>query len=178
MNVLKQSLLVMAAVMAVAVANTPASADVKASAKKADAKKLAKGEKGPEGRVRLGTLSCEIDGGIGLIVGSSKTVACTFKGPDGTERYAGRINKLGLDVGVTGKQYLRWVVFAPGDGSDASLAGRYGGVSAAGSLGVGFGANALLGGSKKQVVLQPISLQAGKGVNVAVGVASLNLQKS
>ena len=145
--------------------------------KKANGKKLAKGQKGPEGRTRIGTLRCEVDGGVGLIVGSSKTVNCSFKGPNGTERYAGRINKLGLDVGVTGKQYLRWVVFAPSKG-DATLAGRYAGVSASGSLGAGFGANALLGGSSKSVVLQPISVQAGTGVNVAVGVASLNLQKS
>lgn len=179
MTIIKQSLLVLAAVTAIATANAPATAatPVKDKVAKADAKKLKKGAKGPEGRVRLGSLNCTIDGGIGLIVGSSKTVNCTFKGPDGTETYAGRINKLGLDVGVTGKQYLRWVVFAPGTG-DATLAGRYAGVSASGSLGAGFGANALLGGSKKQVVLQPISVQAGTGVNVAVGVASLNLQKS
>ena len=179
MSIVKQSLLALAAVMAVASANVPAKAQaVKERVAKADAKRLKEGAKGPEGRVRLGSLNCTIDGGIGLIVGSSKTVNCTFKGPDGTETYAGRINKLGLDIGVTGKQYLRWVVFAPGDGSDASLAGRYAGVSAAGSLGVGFGANALVGGSKKQVVLQPISVQGGTGLNVALGVASLNLQKS
>ena len=145
--------------------------------KRADGKRLAKGKKGPEGRTRVGTLRCEVDGGVGLIVGSSKTVNCTFKGPNGTERYAGRINKLGLDIGVTGKQYLRWVVFAPG-ASDATLAGRYAGVSASGALGAGFGANALIGGSKKQVVLQPISVQAGTGINVAVGVASLNLSRA
>lgn len=145
--------------------------------KRADGKRLAEGQKGPEGRTRIGTLRCEVAGGAGLILGSSKQVACSFKGPNGTERYAGRINKVGLDIGVTGKQYLRWVVFAPSKG-DASLAGRYAGVSASGALGAGFGANALLGGSSKSVVLQPISVQTGTGVNVAVGVASLNLQKA
>ena len=144
---------------------------------KADAKRKKKGAKGPEGRVRVGTLNCTVDGGIGLLVGSSKGVNCSYKGPNGTERYAGRINKLGLDVGVTGKQYLRWVVFAPGSGKSNSLAGSYNGVSAQGNLGVGFGANALVGGNKDQVVLQPISLQTGTGINVALGVASLNLKK-
>lgn len=166
------------AVFAPAVIDTAQARDENLARKveKADSKRMAQGKKGPEGRTRVGTLRCEVEGGIGLIVGSSKGVTCTFKGPQGTERYAGRINKLGLDVGVTGKQYLRWVVFAPGTG-DATLAGRYAGVSASGSLGAGFGANALVGGSSKQVVLQPISVQAGTGVNVAVGVASLNLQK-
>ena len=182
MNALKQSLLILAAVTAVASANTPAAeaASGKAQARvaKADAKRKAKGEKGPEGRARIGALSCTVEGGVGLVLGSSKQGNCTFKGPRGTERYAGRINKVGLDLGVTGKQYLRWVVFAPGNGKSASLAGSYGGVSAQGNLGVGFGANALIGGSKDQVVLQPISLQGGTGLNVAIGVASLNLKKA
>lgn len=134
---------------------------------------------GPEGRARAGVLACEIAGGIGFIVGSSKSVSCTFDQRGMTETYVGRINKLGLDIGVTGTQYLRWVVFAPSS-VDAmeGLAGRYAGVSAQGSLGVGFGANALVGGNDRQIVLQPVSIQAGTGLNVAVGVAALTLDRS
>ena len=182
MYVFKQSMLALSAVALIAAVNAPeaqaANEKIKERVAKADAKRKAKGEKGPDGRTRVGSLSCTVDGGIGLVVGSSKGVNCTFKGPQGTERYAGRINKLGIDVGVTGKQYLRWIVFAPGNGKSSSLAGSYGGVSAQGNLGVGFGANALVGGSKDQVVLQPISVQSGTGLNVAVGVASLNLKKA
>src|SRR6478752_164091 len=59
---------------------------------------------------RLGTLSCEVAGGIGLLIGSSRTVDCQFKQRTGkVERYTGTIGKLGIDVGVTGKSYLSWV---------------------------------------------------------------------
>lgn len=135
---------------------------------------------GPEGRTRAGVLSCTIEGGIGLLIGSSKGVACTFKNASTgkTETYSGKISKLGLDIGITGEQYMRWVVFGP-QGADniEGFAGTYSGVSAGAGLGVAFGANALIGGSEKNFVLQPVSAQAGTGVNVAVGVASMNLKR-
>ncbi|MET0194112.1 MAG: DUF992 domain-containing protein, partial [Hyphomicrobiaceae bacterium] len=39
----------------------------------------------------------------------------------------------------------------------------------------GVGANALLGGSSRSIVLQPLSVQAQKGFNLAAGVQSLQL---
>ena len=43
------------------------------------------------------------------------------------------------------------------------------------ACGVMVGANALVGGSDRTVTLQPLSVQVQAGVNLAVGVASLNL---
>ena len=135
------------------------------------------------GKVRAGVLSCEVEGGIGLIVGSSKKLQCNFKQGKADqafeETYQGTINKFGLDVGITGKQFMKWVVFAP-DAVDVKqgFGGKYVGISADGSLGVGFGANALVGGSDKNFVLQPLSLQTGTGVNVAIGVSSMKLEKA
>jgi hypothetical protein len=133
-----------------------------------------------EPRQRLGTLSCEVAGGVGLIIGSSKSVDCTFKQRSGKiERYAGKIGKLGVDVGVTGKTYLSWVVLntAPTRVGDGALAGTYVGASAAASIGVGLGANALVGGNSKNFALQPLSTEAGTGLNVAAGVSRLQLQR-
>lgn len=138
-------------------------------------------EKGPEGRVRAGVLACEIEGGVGFIVGSSKGVACTFKNNQSgdTETYTGRIDKVGVDIGVTGKQYMRWLVFAPNIGDNMpGLAGTYSGLSAGGGLVAAFGANALIGGSDRSLVLQPVSVQAGTGLNVAAGVAQLRIEQS
>ncbi|WP_417667968.1 DUF992 domain-containing protein [Roseibium sp.] len=137
-------------------------------------------EQGPEGRTRIGILACEIEGGIGLVLGSSRKVSCSFENSDTgkTETYDGRINKFGLDIGVTGTQYMRWAVFGTEAGAETTgLAGKYAGVSAAGALGVAFGGNALIGGSDKQLVLQPFSIQAGTGINVALGVSSLTLER-
>ena len=129
-------------------------------------------------RERLGTLSCEVAGGIGLVIGSSKTVDCQFRQRTGeVERYTGTIGKLGLDVGITGKTYLSWIVVntsatAIGEGS---LAGTYVGASVGASLGFGLGANALIGGNAKNFGLQPLSAQAGTGINIAAGVSRLQL---
>lgn len=138
-------------------------------------------EKGPEGRERAGVLSCTIEGGIGLILGSSKGVTCTFKNraTKKTETYVGKIGKFGLDIGITGEQYMRWVVFGPqGPENVKGFAGTYRGVSAGAGLVVAFGANALIGGSDKNFVLQPISAQAGTGLNVALGVTSMTIDRA
>lgn len=131
-----------------------------------------------EPRERLGTLSCEVAGGMGMIIGSSKAVTCSFKQRTGKiERYTGTIGKLGVDVGITGKSYLSWIVVntAPTRVGDGALAGTYVGASAAASVGVGLGANALVGGNAKNYALQPLSGEASTGLNVAAGVSRLKL---
>lgn len=130
---------------------------------------------------RLGTLSCEVAGGIGLLIGSSRTVDCEFKQRTGkVERYTGTIGKLGIDVGVTGKSYLSWIVVntKPTTIGEGSLAGTYVGASARASLGVGLGANALVGGNANNFGLQPLSAEAGTGVNVAAGISRLQLHRA
>ncbi len=130
-------------------------------------------------RTKLGVLSCEVDGGVGLLLGSSKAVRCKFEHANGSvERYEGRSSKVGIDIGVTGKSYLTWVVFTPigNEAGNHALEGTYVGVSAGGSLGIGLGANALIGGSNKKIGLQPVSVEAGTGVNIAMGVSSLTLR--
>jgi hypothetical protein len=123
-----------------------------------------------------GGVNCHIEGGAGFIIGSSKDVNCEFKRiSGGREYYAGTIGKLGIDVGVTTDTVLGWVVFAPGKTKAGSLKGTYTGASAEATIGLGVGANVLIGGFKKSINLQPISLQAQTGLNVAAGIASLHL---
>jgi len=88
----------------------------------------------------------------------------------------GRVGKLGVDIGVTGQTVLAWVVFAPGQLNKGSLRGSYTGLSAEATVGVGLGANVLVGGFKGGINLQPVSLQAQTGLNVAAGIGSLTLQ--
>lgn len=129
--------------------------------------------------VRIGSLSCTVQGGFGLVVGSRRNMTCTFRpSSGGRERYTGRITRVGLDVGVTRKAYMSWAVFAPGRLKRGSLAGNYGGASAQATVGVGLGANVLVGGFKKSIALQPISVQTQTGLNLAIGVAGLRLRYS
>ena len=131
-----------------------------------------------ESRVQVGRLSCDIDGGIGFIIGSDKDMSCTFyrKGKK-PEHYDGNIKKFGLDIGVTGKTRLEWLVFS---GSNTkygrgSLKGTYIGGSGEASLGVGLGSNWLIGGSRKGYALQPWSVQASVGINLTWAFAGLTL---
>ena len=69
-----------------------------------------------------------------------------------------------------------WAVYAPTTRKFGALAGHYGGVSGEATVGAGVGANVLVGGSNRTVSLQPVSVQGQTGLNLAVGVAELNLR--
>jgi hypothetical protein len=128
-------------------------------------------------RTKVGTLTCDISGGIGVIIASKKTVTCMFTpsklGP--REVYTGSITKFGLDLGATSGGEMVWTVFAPSNKKYGALAGTYGGASAEATVGAGVGANVLVGGSNRTVTLQPVSVQGQTGLNLAVGVAGLEL---
>lgn len=129
-------------------------------------------------KIQVGILNCTVFGGTGFIIGSSKDLTCTFKGADGSrDRYAGTIRKFGIDIGTTNQSYITWAVFAPSTKVPfGALAGSYGGISAEATLGAGFGANALIGGFEESVALQPLSVQTQSGLNIAAGIASLDLR--
>lgn len=127
--------------------------------------------------VNVGVLSCTVEGGIGLILGSSKDAACVFeKSGGGRERYLGNISKLGIDIGITNDSYITWAVFAPGEIGNGALEGSYGGASAEATAGIGLGANVLVGGLQKSIALQPVSVQGQTGLNVAVGITDFTLE--
>jgi hypothetical protein len=131
-----------------------------------------------ESRVQVGRLSCDVDAGIGLIIGSQKDMTCKFirKGHK-TEVYEGTIRKFGLDVGFTDQTRIEWLVFS-GSTTDVkrrSLAGTYVGGSSEATIGVGLGSNWLIGGSKRGFALQPWSIQAQTGLNLSVAFAGLTL---
>ena len=94
-----------------------------------------------------------------------------------TESYQGRIGRLGLDVGITAGGKMIWGVYASTTSiAPRALVGDYVGASGDISLGVGVGANALVGGSHHTIALQPLSLEGQVGVNLALGVSRLILR--
>ena len=66
-------------------------------------------------RTKVGTLSCDISGGIGLIITSKKELTCMFtpSQPGPKEVYVGSITKFGLDLGATVGGEMVWAVYAP-----------------------------------------------------------------
>lgn len=131
-----------------------------------------------QANVKVGLLKCLVAGGSGFIIGSSKDLECKYEAVDGgKETYRGEISKFGLDVGTTEKSVLFWTVLAPSVNlKPRALAGGYGGVSAGASVGYGANANALIGGFNGAVVLQPLSVDVEQGVNLAVGIAAMQLR--
>ena len=129
-------------------------------------------------RTKAGTLTCDISGGLGMIIASKKEVACMFTPaqPGPREVYTGSISKFGLDIGATAGGEMVWSVFAPSNKTFGALAGNYGGASAEATVGAGLGANVLVGGSDRTVALQPVSVQGQSGLNLAVGVSELQLR--
>jgi hypothetical protein len=124
----------------------------------------------------IGTLTCNVAGGIGFVFGSSKDLSCLFTRTDGkAERYTGSIKRFGVDIGFTKEAQIVWLVFAPGNVAPGALSGSYGGATASATVGVGAGANVLLGGSNKQVTLQPVSVEGSVGLNVAAGIGAVDL---
>jgi hypothetical protein len=106
-------------------------------------------------QVQSGVLECNVAPGVGFIIGSSKTLSCVFHRARGRpEFYAGTINRIGVDVGLTGPGQFAWGVFTAGPpGRRYALAGGYG----------------------DSISLQPLS-GATTGLNLSAGIGALTLQ--
>ena len=128
-------------------------------------------------RIQVGTLTCSLSAGVGLIVGSQRNVNCLLKGQPGEpeEAYTGTMTRVGLDIGVTTGGAIIWAVFSDTNRYTGMLAGTYTGASAEVSVAAGLGANVLVGGSNRTVALQPLSVQGQIGLDIAAGIGQLEL---
>jgi hypothetical protein len=128
---------------------------------------------------QVGVLTCRLNPSIGFVIAGHQSMECNYQpaGPFPPQPYQGALNTVGLDIGVTAGGVLSWTVFAPTTGVPVgALAGEYVGASADVGLGLGAGANVLLGGSGRTIALQPLSVQGSVSVNVALGVSTLKLR--
>jgi hypothetical protein len=127
-------------------------------------------------RVQVGTLSCSVSAGIGLIVASQRNVNCNFQPDNGPpEAYTGTMTIIGVDVGFTTGSAIVWGVFTDTSRFAGMLTGTYVGAAAQATAVAGVGANALVGGSNHSVALQPLSVQGQIGLNAAGGIGALDL---
>jgi hypothetical protein len=149
------------------------------TANSADLVTTAPQETDVQGGVKIGYLDCMIGGGVGYVLGSSKTVDCTFHssfGGESIDHYAGSIRKFGVDLGFTTRGRMIWAVFAPTSGyHHGSLAGLYQGATAEATVAAGVGTNVLFGGTEGSIHLQTISVTGQLGLNVAATGTSMTL---
>lgn len=130
---------------------------------------------------RLGLLTCQSDGALGLVVTSTKDYVCVFKPANGSmprEPYVGRLDTYGIDLGITGRQDFSWIVYAGSfqSGQPVSLEGTYYGTSIDASVAAGGGAKSLIGGPANGFTLQSVGLQAQFGLNATAGVSRFELR--
>ena len=128
--------------------------------------------------VQVGRLSCDVSGGVGMILMQKQTMRCLFTPTNGAppEPYLGRIDEYGVALGAVGQGHLVWGVVAPATGvTRGALSGTYVGVGAEASAGAGLGANVLVGGTGRAFSLQPISVEGQVGLNIAGGVTTVTL---
>lgn len=129
---------------------------------------------------KVGTLICDTVPGSGrnLVIHSAKTIRCQFKGLNGeTANYTGEAGiVLGVDLDWDRNTIMTFAVLATTykDGA-GQLAGTYGGVKAALTVGVGGGAQILVGGGNKSISLKP-ALEQSKGFGIAAGIGYMYLE--
>jgi len=128
--------------------------------------------------IKVGTLTCTVESGWGLILGSQKDLTCQLKDANGkTANYTGDITKLGIDVGYTKGGTMIWSVVAPSkDLKEDALEGSYGGVTAGATAVVGGNLNVLVGGFDKSITLQPISVEGNNGLSITAAVGAMQLR--
>jgi hypothetical protein len=131
-------------------------------------------------RVEIGTLECR-GSTTSFVIGSVTDLNCGYRPAGGgpVEPYRATMRRAGVDIGFNQQIVVVWGVWAPSRGQPRwDLSGSYAGAQASATVGVGVGANALIGGSGNTIALQPLSGQAQTGLSAAAGVASLELHAS
>jgi hypothetical protein len=132
-----------------------------------------------EVRVEYGMLRCTMTDRTNFVVVSKAEFACIFEHGDDrpSERFAGTIDQVGLDLSRMESQQLIWAVLAPSyDAEVSAMEGFYGGAGAGFSVGQGAGVSVLVGGFDKSFALQPISVSGNSGAGVSAGVQGLRLR--
>ena len=116
---------------------------------------------------------------VGLVLGSRQDMRCVFIANATGEQYTyrGTIRRVGVDIGVTRGGRLFWAVFARNSQiGRGTLRGSYVGASGNVAVGLGLGAKVLIGGSRRTITLQPLSIEGQIGINLALGVTNLVLR--
>jgi hypothetical protein len=128
---------------------------------------------------QTGMLSCKLNPSIGFIIVGHQSMECRFvpSMPGPPQFYEGALNTVGIDIGIIGGGALAWGVLAPTAGVPAgTLAGAYVGASGDVALGLGVGANVLVGGSNRSFALQPVSVEGSVALDVTLGLSALQLR--
>ena len=134
--------------------------------------------------IKVGVLKCDqVPGsGVNLLIHSTVQVTCLYTSVTGERQaiYKGETGiGLGIDLNWNKSETIAFTVFGAsmdtGPGKHP-LAGKYLGVRASVAIGIGLGAQVLVGGGRGQFTLQPLAIEQTKGFGVAAGLGYLYLE--
>lgn len=130
--------------------------------------------------VDIGSLSCASSDVKNRIVSTTMEFDCTFTRTGGREeKYVGKIRRVGVDLSAKDDVKIIWTVAVAGDATaPESLAGKYVGVAADVSAGVGGGARILVGGGDNSVSLSPTSFVGVEGTGFSIGLEEFTLESA
>jgi len=129
-------------------------------------------------RIYIGALSCNVAGGTGYVLGSSKTMECVFLDRNGqSAEYSGTINKVGIDIGYTKAVHTVWRVYSLGSDRKANqLSGTYVGEQGTVAASSQAGGNWIYGGPNAEIGMVASGIVKDAGYNLATGIAEMSLK--
>ena len=130
-------------------------------------------------RIYIGSLTCNVGGSTGYVLGSAKPLDCVFLGKDGvsTAQYTGTIDKVGIDIGYTKAVHTIWRVYSLGsDRGVTQIAGTYVGEQGTVAAGNQAGGNWIYGGPNAEIGMVSSGVIKDAGYNLATGVAAMTIR--
>jgi len=130
-------------------------------------------------RIYIGSLTCNVGGSTGYILGSAKPLDCVFLGKDGvsTAQYTGTIDKVGIDIGYTKAVHTIWRVYSLGsDRAPTQIGGTYVGEQGTVAAGIQAGGNWIYGGPNAEIGMVSSGVVKDAGYNLATGVAAMTIR--
>ncbi|WP_295137141.1 DUF992 domain-containing protein [uncultured Reyranella sp.] len=130
-------------------------------------------------RIYIGSLTCNVGGSTGYVLGSAKPLDCVFLGKDGvsTAQYTGSIDKVGIDIGYTKAVHTIWRVYSLGSERGATqLSGTYVGEQGTVAAGNQAGGNWIYGGPNAEIGMLSSGVIKDAGYNLATGVAAMTIR--
>lgn len=131
-------------------------------------------------RKNIGTLTCGATTTKSVTKPVLRKLSCSFErfGSDARETYEGKIIHRGPNVTMRSEEILVWNVWRTGDASKPrSLLGKYFGLREDDPTRPGLGANTLVGGTDRVLLLEPIvNPGTGKSSDAVLSVVELELK--
>ena len=130
-------------------------------------------------RIYIGSLTCNVGGSTGYLLGSAKPLDCVFLGKDGvsTAHYTGTIDKVGIDIGYTKAVHTIWRVYSLGsDRAPTQIGGTYVGEQGTVAAGNQAGGNWIYGGPNAEIGMLASGVVKDAGYNLATGIAAMTIR--